>query len=81
MIVNMNDQITEAVRLELTRRKVKQVDLAEKLGMSKQQLGQIVRGKTANMPESWQKILTELDWCLMPIPNSKVVEVKKILVE
>ena len=81
MIDNMNDQIRQAVRIELTKRNLKQYQFAEQINMSRQQFNEIITGKVAEVPKSWERIFEGLDWELMPIPKNKISDVKRALVE
>ena len=81
MMDTMNDQIRQAVKVELTKRKLKQYEFAEQISMSRQQFNEIITGKIGEVPKSWERIFEGLDWELMPIPKNKVIEVKRILVE
>ena len=56
MIVTMNDQIRQMVRVELAKRDVKQVTLAEKVEVSRQYLNELMRGKAGLMNPTWEKI-------------------------
>jgi ribosome-binding protein aMBF1 (putative translation factor) len=57
----VNDDIRRAVRIELARRDDKQARLAERIGVTRQYLNDVLRGKAGNVPAVWQKILDELD--------------------
>ena len=57
----VNDQIRRAVRVELARRDQKQARLAERVGISRQYLNDVIRGKAGNVPAVWQRILDELE--------------------
>ncbi len=56
----MNDDIREAVRIELAKRNWRQKDLAEETGLSKQYLSQMLSGKAGSLPGSWEKVLETL---------------------
>jgi predicted XRE-type DNA-binding protein len=62
--VNMaavNDKVREAVRVELARRNTNQARLADRIGVSRQYLSDVMRGKAGRVPAVWQKILADLD--------------------
>lgn len=56
----MNERIREAVRIELARRDWNQARLADTIGVSRQYLSEIMRGKAGNVPAVWSKVLEEL---------------------
>ena len=57
----MNDKVREAVRIELARRDTNQARLADRIGVSRQYLSDVMRGKAGRVPAVWQKILADLD--------------------
>ena len=57
----VNDRIREAVRVELARRASNQAELAEKVGVSKQYISDVMRARAGKVPAVWQRILDELD--------------------
>lgn len=57
----VNDRIREAVRVELARRASNQAQLAEKVGVSKQYISDVMRARAGKVPAVWQRILEELD--------------------
>ncbi len=56
----MNERIREAVRIELARRDWNQARLADTIGVSRQYLSEIMRGKAGNVPAVWGKVFDEL---------------------
>ena len=72
-MVGMNDQIREAIRVQMARKDMTQAKLAEKAGVSKQYIHKLVRGKTGNLSESWTKILDALELRLSVESNPKEV--------
>ena len=61
MIVTVNDHIRQAIRIELAKRNMKQTELAEKMGMSKQYLNRVMLGQIGKIPKTWEKLLEEFD--------------------
>ena len=57
----VNDRIREAVRVELAKRASNQAHLAEKVGVSKQYISDVMRARAGKVPAVWQRILDELD--------------------
>ncbi len=57
----VNDSIRQAVRVELAKRDQKQIQLAERVGVTRQYLNDVLRGKSALVPAVWQRILDDLD--------------------
>lgn len=67
----VNRSIRESVRVELARRDSKQARLAEEIGVSRQYLNDVMRGKAGNVPAVWQKIFDSLGLELVAIPKDK----------
>ena len=62
--VNMdtvNERIRQAVRIELAKRDSNQAKLAERIGVSRQQINNVMRARAGNVPSVWQRIFDELD--------------------
>lgn len=68
MIV-MNDQVREAIRVQLAKKDITQAELARKAGVSKQYIHKLIRGKTGNPSESWSKVFDILDLELVAKPK------------
>ncbi len=66
----VNDSIRQAVRVELAKRDQKQIQLAERVGVTRQYLNDVLRGKSAHVPAVWQRILDDLDLELVVQPKS-----------
>ena len=60
MITAMNDQIRKEVRVALARKNLKQAQLAEKLGVSRQYLNNYMNGKAGDVPKLWRMVFDEL---------------------
>ncbi len=60
---------------------INQAELAENMGISRQYLSKILNGHSGKMPAVWEKLLEQLDMTVLPIPNNKVSEVKRALVD
>ena len=81
MIYFVNDHIRQEIRVELARRNMKQTQLAEEIGRSRQQLSAVMQGQAGNLPDIWERIFDKLDLELIPVPKDKVSIVKKALVD
>ena len=57
----VNEHIRRAVRIELARKDMNQARLADGIGVSRQYLSDVMRGKAGKVPAVWQKVLAELD--------------------
>ena len=57
---SVNQRIREAVRVELARRDTNQAKLAERIGVSRQYVNNIMRARAGNVPTVWQRIFDEL---------------------
>ena len=56
----VNDKVRQAVRIELARRDSNQAKLADRIGVSRQYVSDVMRGKAGRVPAVWQKILDDL---------------------
>ncbi len=56
----MTEQIREAVRIELAKRKWSQSELARRIEKSPQFISQIMGNDRGDVPEYWQNIFDEL---------------------
>lgn len=56
----MTEDIRQAVRIELVKRKMTQGALAEQAGITPQHLSRMMQGSTSNVPESWQHVFDVL---------------------
>ena len=65
----MTEDIRTQIRIELARRRWSQAKLAENAGMSPQHVSMVMTGKTANLHDSWQRILGVLDLELTVTPK------------
>ena len=81
MLTTMTDKIRKAVKIELLEQGIKQTDLAADLQISRQYLSQLLNGHSGKALVIWEKLLEKLDMTIMPIPNSKVSDVKRALVD
>lgn len=66
----VNERIREAVRVEIARRASNQAHLAEKVGVSKQYISDVMRARAGNVPAVWQRIFDELDLDLVVVPKN-----------
>lgn len=65
----MTDDVREAVRIEMAKRNWRQKDLAESTGVSKQYLSQMLNGKAANTPNTWERVLSSLGLKLIAVAD------------
>ena len=59
-MATVNERIREAVRVELARRDTNQAQLAEKVGVTRQYVNNVMRARAGNVPGVWQRIFDEL---------------------
>ena len=61
---SMTNYIRKAVKIELIKKDVSQVDIAEKIGVTPQHLSRMLsessKSKSGDLPEAWEKLLNEL---------------------
>ena len=60
-MTTVNAHIRQAVRIELARRDSTQAQLAEKVGVSRQYINNVMRARAGNVPAVWQRVFDELD--------------------
>jgi transcriptional regulator with XRE-family HTH domain len=70
-MATVNERIREAVRVELARRGESQSQLAERVGVSRQYLSDVMRGRAGNVPALWQKVLEDLGLELVVQPKTR----------
>ena len=79
MMIVMNDQIRRVVNIELAKRDISKTELADKLGIKKQYLSNMVAGKVATLPKSWERLFSELELEFLVIPRGKSIRVQEVL--
>jgi DNA-binding phage protein len=57
---SMTDDIRQAVRIELVKRRMTQTGLAEQAGITPQHLSRMMQGDSSNIPGSWEKVFDTL---------------------
>ncbi len=60
MMTTMTDELRAHLRAELARRKIRQRELAEELGMSRTYLSNLLNGQRGQVSEKWQRLLDYL---------------------
>ena len=60
-MATVNERIRQAVRIELARRDSNQAQLADKVGVSRQYINNVMRARAGNVPAVWQRIFDELE--------------------
>ena len=71
MMNDMNEQIREEVRVAMARRDLKQSELAERIGVSRQYLNTYLSGGAGNVPRLWKKMFDELGLELVVKPREE----------
>jgi transcriptional regulator with XRE-family HTH domain len=69
--MRVNDQIRRAIRVELAHRDLRQRDLARLTGMSEQHISDLLRGRSGNIAEGWEKIFEVLGLKLTAVPEDR----------
>jgi ribosome-binding protein aMBF1 (putative translation factor) len=70
IMMTMTEQIREAVRIELAKRKWSQSELARRIDKTPQFISQIMGSERGDVPDYWQSIFDELGLELTVIPKS-----------
>ena len=71
--------IRHAIDQRMREKKIKQKEIAEKLGVSVQAVSQIVNGQRGSIPDSLANLLEALDLRLIAIPKDADVVLQKRL--
>ena len=79
----MTDEFIKQIRSRMgySGMNISQVELAKRLEVSKNYMNRVLNGHDGRMPDIWEGILKELDMTVMPIPNNKISDVKRALVD
>jgi transcriptional regulator with XRE-family HTH domain len=56
----MTDDIRHAVKVALASHRLSQFELAKRAGLTPQHFSRMMRGKSSNVPDAWQKVFDEL---------------------
>ena len=67
----MTDEIRHAVKVTLAKRKLTQLELAQKVGITPQHLSRMMQGERSNVPDAWQKVFDELGLELVVKPREE----------
>ncbi|CAN5694217.1 hypothetical protein BH23DEI1_BH23DEI1_05010 [soil metagenome] len=67
----MTDEVRAELRAELARRRLKQKDLADELGMSSTYLSNMLNGQRGQLSIKWQRLLDYLDLELTLTPRRR----------
>lgn len=57
---SMTEHIREEVRVAMIRQGVTQTDLAEKVGLTRQHVSNLLTGHRGKLPDAWEKLLDGL---------------------
>lgn len=66
---SMTDEIRQAVKIELVKKRMTQGELAERAGITPQHFSRMMQGSSSNVPESWQRVFDELGLELVVQPK------------
>jgi transcriptional regulator with XRE-family HTH domain len=69
-MMTMTEQIREAVRIELAKRKWSQSELARRIDKTPQFISQIMGSERGDVPNYWQSIFNELGLELTVVPKN-----------
>ena len=56
----MTENLRAELRAEIARRRIKQVDLAQDLGVSRTHLSNMLNGQRGELPDTWARLLDHL---------------------
>jgi ribosome-binding protein aMBF1 (putative translation factor) len=68
-MMSMTEQIREAVRVELAKRKWSKSELARRIDKTPQFISQIMGSERGDVPDYWQSIFDELGLELIVVPK------------
>ncbi len=78
MTDTMNHFIKEQVRVALARRDMKQSELADNIGRSRQQINNVLKRDSGQVASIWLDIFNELDLELIVVPKNKMEKIKEV---
>jgi transcriptional regulator with XRE-family HTH domain len=71
MMLEMNKNIRESVRIEMLKRNVTQTELAEAVGVSRQYLNKLLHGHADGGLETWEQIFDKVGLELIVQPKKQ----------
>ena len=70
---SVNDQIRKAIKIELVKKGLSQIEISEKIGVTPQHLSRMLsegsKSKSGDLPKAWQNLLDELGLDLIVKPR------------
>jgi transcriptional regulator with XRE-family HTH domain len=57
----MTDNIRKTIKKQMIDKGINQTELAKKVGKSRQQVNDVLNGRTGHLGETWQEIFDALD--------------------
>lgn len=72
MVIAVNENVKEAVIVQLHRKRMTRRQLAQQIGMNETYLSRLLNGDRDGGREAWEKILVALDLELTAIPKDQV---------
>lgn len=73
-MVNMTEHLRQEVRVAMIRQRINQTELAEKAGLSRQHVSNLLTGHRGKLPEAWEKVLDSLNLQLTVEPKRTAEE-------
>jgi transcriptional regulator with XRE-family HTH domain len=72
-MLDMTEEVRKGVRIAMAARKWNQKKLSEETGVSRQFVSEMMSGKAAVLPPSWQKVLDSLglELTIQPKPTAE----------
>lgn len=69
-MMTVTDHIREEVRVAMVRQRVSQVELAERVGLTRQHISALLNGHRGKLPDAWEKLLDGLGLELVVRPKA-----------
>ena len=69
MNATVNEKVRNTVKQQMLKKALNQTSLAKRVSMSRVNLVRLLSGRSGQVPESWQKVLDELDLELVAVPK------------
>ena len=77
----MTEDVRDAVKYSLQLDDGKQSDMAERIGKSRQYVNGALKGRVADMPEVWQRILKDRGLKIIAVPVGIEIDYHRLIRE
>jgi DNA-binding phage protein len=68
---NMTNEIRKSVKKQMIEKEINQTELAKKIGKSRQQVNDVLSGRTGHLADTWEEIFNALGLELVVKPKGE----------